>query len=154
MFCTADIDALIPGQIVDAPKSWNKYINNTYTFSLMYPPLWAKVNSLHYAGIDGYFRISELKTDKTLEDVCKSEAYHKLQPYGSNPAIVSDTASGLDVCLVLPSDDQPPDMKKQTALIIKCTKGLQIDNQLSRYIILYTNMEHLNDIKNSLIIQC
>jgi len=153
MFCTADIDAPLQGQIINAPKSWSKYINNTYNLSLMYPPLWAKMNNMHYAGIDGYFRISELKTDKTIEDVCKTEAYHKLLPYGSNPAIVSDTASGLDVCLVLPSEDQPTDMKKQTALIIKCKEGLQIDNQLSSYIILYTNMEHLNDIKNSLIIQ-
>ena len=153
MFCTADTDAPLSGQIVDVPKSWSKYINNTYKLSLMYPPLWAKLNNLHYAGIDGYFRISELKTDKTLEDVCKSEAFHKLQPYGSNPSIVSDTATGLDACLILPSEDQPTDMKKQSALIIKYTKGKQIDNQLSSYIILYTDMEHLKELKNSLIIE-
>jgi len=153
MFCNADKDALLSGQIINIPKSWSKYINNTYNLSLMYPPLWAKINNLHYAGIDGYFRISVLKTDKTLEDICKTEAYHKLQPYGSNPDIVTENAAGLDVCLVVPSADQPTDMKKQAALIIKYPKSLEIDDQAYNHLILYTDMEHLNDIKNSLIIE-
>lgn len=153
MFCTADIDALSSGQIASIPKSWTKYINNTYSLSLMYPPLWTKMNDLHYAGIDGYFHISVLKTDKTLEDIYKIEAYHKLQPYGSSPEIVFDTVSGLNVCLILPSADQPTDMKKQAALIIKCSRILEIDNQDYNYIILCADIEHLNAIKNSLVIK-
>jgi TolB protein len=153
MFCATDIDALSPGQIVSIPKSWTKYINNTYNLSLMYPPLWAKMNDLHYAGIDGYFRISKIKEDKTLKEISKTEAYHSLQPYGSRPEIVFDTLSGLDVCLVLPSADQPTDMKKQAALIIKCSSTLEIENQAFNYIILYSDIEHLNTIKNSLVIK-
>jgi TolB protein len=153
MFCTADIDALSLGQIVSIPKSWTKYINNTYNLSLMYPPLWARMNDMHYAGIDGYFRISIMKTDKTLEEIYKTEAYHRLQPYGSRPEIVFDIVSGLDVCLILPSADQPTDMKKQAALIIKSSGTLEIENQAYNYIMLCTDLEHLNAIKNSLVIK-
>ena len=153
MFCTADTDALLQGQITNVPKSWNKYINTTYNLSFMYPSLWVKTDELHYAGIDGYFRISVLKTDKTLEDICKIEAYHRLQPYGSNPSIVFDTAAGLAACIVVPSADQPTDMKRQTALIIKYPKDIEIGNQTYNHLILWTDMDHLNDIKNSLIIE-
>lgn len=153
MFYPADTDTLLPGQVINIPKSWSKYINTTYNLSFMYPTLWAKVNSLHYAGIDGYFRISILKSEMPLEDICKIEAYHNLQPYGSDPEIVYGTTAGLDSYLIIPSADQPTDMKKQTALIVKYPKGLEIDNQTYSHLILWTDMEHLNDIKNSLIIE-
>jgi TolB protein len=153
LFNIEDADSLLPGPIINISKSWSKYINSTYNLSLMYPPLWTKIDDLHYAGIDGYFRISVLKTDMTMDDICKKEAHHKLQPYGSNPDIVSDTAAGLDVCLVMPSGDQPADMKKQAALIIKYPEGLVNSSQAFNIIILYTDLQHLNDIKNSLTIE-
>lgn len=153
MFSDVDKNSLLQGQIINIPKSWSKYINNTYNLSLMYPSLWAKINNLHYAGIDGYFRISALRTDEPLENICKTEAYHKLQPYGSNPNIVSDSVAGLNVCLVVPSADQPSDMKNQAALIIKYPKSLEIDDPAYNHLILYTDMEHLHDIKNSIMIE-
>lgn len=153
MFHPIDTNALLSGQTINISKSWSKYINTLYNISFMYPTPWAKINSLHYAGIDGYFRISIMKSEMALEDICKSEAYHKLQPYGSNPKIVSDMTSGLDACLVLPSADQPTDMKRQTALIVKYPKGLEIDRQTYSHFILWTDMEHLDHIKNSLTIE-
>lgn len=153
MFCPKSIDNQLPGQFINIPKSWSKYINKLYKLSFMYPPQWAKIDNLHYAGIDGYFRISVFKTDETLTENCKIEAYHKLQPYGSNPDIITDTSSGLDFCLIVPSEDQPTDMKKQAALIIKYPNSIEIDNQFYSHLILWTDMEHLYDIKNSLIIE-
>jgi hypothetical protein len=44
-------------------------------------------------------------------------------------------------------------MKKQAAIIIKYPEGLVIDSQAFNLIILYTDMQHLNDIKNSLTIE-
>ncbi|MDF2591596.1 MAG: hypothetical protein K0S75_1062 [Clostridia bacterium] len=153
MFYSEDTGTLLPGQINNITKPLSKYTNPIYNVSLMYPTQWAKVNSLHYAGIDGYFRISVLESDMSLEEICKIEAYHKLEPYGSDPTIVSDTSAGQDVCLIVPSEDQPTDMKRQTALVIKYPNGLNIDSETYSHLILWTDMEHLQDIKNSLIIE-
>ncbi|MDF2531251.1 MAG: hypothetical protein K0Q65_832 [Clostridia bacterium] len=143
-------EALLPGQIINIPKPLNKYVNKTYKISLEYPPLWAKVNSLHYAGIDGFFRISVFKSDKTLADICKAEAYHRLNPYGSNPDIIITTAAELKAYLVIPSADQPKEMKKQAALILKYPKVVEVDNNTYSHLILWTDLAHLNDIKSSL----
>lgn len=134
-------------------KSLSKYINKAYKLSFKYPPLWGKINNLHYVGIDGFFRISIFKSDKDLEDICKAEAYHKLQPYGSNPDIAPDTAAGLDACLIIPSEDQPLDMKNQVALVLKYPKGLEVEREVYSHLILWTDIKHLHDIKNSLIIE-
>jgi TolB protein len=116
----------------------------------MYPTRWAKINDQHYEGVDGFFRISALKSDHKLEDICKEEAYHKLKPYGTNPEILPIMVAGYFACLVVPSSDQPMEMKNQTALIIQYPQELQINNQHYNHIIIWADKEHINDIENSL----
>jgi LysM repeat protein len=145
-------DALLPGQIICIPKPWNKYSNENYKISFMYPTRWAKINNLHYEGVDGFFRISALKTDLKLEDICKAEAFHKLKPYGANPDIVPTMVAGYFACLVIPSTDQPMEMKNQAALIIQYTQELEINNQYYNHLVIWADKEHITDIENSLII--
>lgn len=145
-------DALLTGQIIYIPKPWSKYSNQEYKIGFMYPSRWAKINCLHFEGVDGFFRISTLESDKSLEDICKSEAFHKLKPYGSRPNIVMTTAAGLNACEVIPSADQPTEMKRQAALIIESPKGLIIKGQTQSHLVLWADLEHLYDIKNSLVI--
>lgn len=143
-------DALLPGQIIYTPKPWNKYINKSYNITFLYPTRWAKVNALCYEGVDGFFRISVIKSDKALEDICRAEAYHKLKPYGSNPTIVNTNAANCDACLVIPSQDQPMEMKKQAALVIKYPQDMEIDNKMYSHIIIWANLEQIYDIKNNI----
>jgi TolB protein len=126
------------------------YKNLSYGIELMYPTRWAMVNNLHYEGVDGFFRISTLQSDSSLEDICKREAYHKLKPYGSNPRITHTSASSLTACMVLPSIDQPMEMKKQTALVIEYPNPIMIDNKTFSHLILWTDHEHIGDIRNSI----
>ncbi|OGO77254.1 MAG: hypothetical protein A2Y23_04605 [Clostridiales bacterium GWB2_37_7] len=144
-------DALLPGQIICIPKPWNSYRNSTYKIGFMYPTRWAKISSLHYEGVDGFFRISSMSSIQELEEACKEEAYHKLKPYGSQPEIVLTTAAGLKACLAIPSEDQPMEMKKQAAIIIQYPQEVEIDNQYHNHLIIWVDKEHMYDIKNSLI---
>jgi LysM repeat protein len=143
-------EALLPGQIIYIPKPMSRYVNKAYRISFLYPPLWAKVNSFHYAGIDGFFRVSVIKSDQSTADICKAEAYHNLNPYGANPDIIVATAADLKAYLVIPSTDQPMEMKKQTALIIKYPQVLEIGDHTYSHFILWTDLDHLNGIKDSL----
>lgn len=145
-------DALLPGQKICLPMPWNKYSSEAYKVAFMYPTRWAKIDDLHYEGVDGFFRISTLSSDLELEELCKAEAYHKLKPYGANPDFVPTMVAGYYACIVVPSSDQPMEMKKQAALIIQYPQGLQINNQQHNHLIIWADKDHINDIENSLII--
>lgn len=143
-------DALLPGQIICIPKPWNEYINNEYKISFLYPTRWAKINTLHYEGVDGFFHISTMNSGKSLEEICYTEAHHKLKPYGSRPEIILTTAAGLNAGLVLPSADQPMEMKKQGAIILQYNDELEVNNQKYNHLLIRVDKDHISDIKNSL----
>jgi len=145
-------DTLLPGQIICIPKPWSKYVNDVYKVSFLYPPRWARINALHYEGVDGFFRISSLNSDQDLEEICKAEAYHKLKPYGSRPEIVLTAIAGFKAGLVLPSMDQPMEMKKQAAVILQYPYAFKISHQLNSHLVLWIDKDHISDIRNSLII--
>jgi TolB protein len=85
-----------------------------------------------------------------LEEVCSNEAYHKLKPYGTHPTVTDTTAAGMEACLIIPSSDQPMEMRGQSALIAKYENPLELEGTAYQYLLLLSDKDHLKDIADSL----
>lgn len=66
---------------------YNLYTNPVYRVCFPHPSNWRKVTEERYEGTDGFFQISAISTEDRLEQVCHSEAFHPLRPYGTSPRI-------------------------------------------------------------------
>jgi LysM repeat protein len=143
-------DALLIGQRICIPVISSTYTSEAYKVRFTYPYRWSKIDSVRYAGIDGFFQVSAISSDATLEEVCCNEAHHKLKPYGTHPTISSTDVAGQEACFIIPSTDQPLEMRGQSALIAKYVNPVEIDGTSYQYLIVRTDKNHLQDIANSL----
>lgn len=145
-------DILLTGQNICIPRLNSRYCNEIYRISFLYPSRWARINALHYEGLDGFFRISAISSMLDIEALSHKEAFHKLKPYGSQPYLESVSVADCEACIVMPSQDQPMEMKKQAALIIKYPNNLIIDSKSYTHLILWMDALHIHEIKNSIAI--
>lgn len=145
-------EALLEGQAIYIPKQWNTYISEAFKIELRYPIRWAKVSNAFYEGLDGFFKVSAVNSNKDLEAICEAEAYHKLKPYGSQPQISRITILDQQACLIMPSSDQPKDMNGQAALLLKYPTPIHINNAEYSHLMLWTDSNHIKEIIASLVL--
>ncbi|UNK16200.1 hypothetical protein MNQ98_16880 [Paenibacillus sp. N3/727] len=119
------------------------YLNHEYKVSFFYPANWRKVTEERYEGIDGFFQISAISSERGIHEVCRSEAFHILKPYGSNPQIVPTLLQSQAACFIFPSEDQPTEMRNQAALIVKYPYPIVIQGNSYQYFILWADRNHL-----------
>lgn len=131
-------------------SSTRRYTNQEYRISFLYPSSWRPVNQDRYEGVDGFFQIAAISSDQELSEVCRSEAFHQLMPYGSKPQIRSTKVNKQDACLITPSADQPAEMNRQAALIAKYPRPIIIRGTLYQYFILWADRDHIQQIAQSL----
>ncbi|QYR23966.1 hypothetical protein KZ483_07540 [Paenibacillus sp. sptzw28] len=122
---------------------FNVYINSVYRVSFPYPAHWNRVTEERYEGMDGFFQISAISSGDPIEEICRSEAFHPLRPYGSNPRIVPASIQLQNACIIFPSDDQPAEMRNQSALIVKYPRPVSIQGTLYNYFILWSDRDHI-----------
>ncbi len=143
-------DALLIGQKICIPILWSTYTNETFKVRLMYPSTWTRVDTERYEGIDGFFQISAIYSNKSLEEVCREEAYHNLMPYGSAPVIREGTLSGQPACFIYPSSDQPAEMRNQASAITKYKVPITVQGQEYNYFIIWASKEHIKEITDTI----
>jgi len=135
------------------PSESAAYISEDYKISFKYPSSW-KLNPNYierYEGKDGFFQVGAINGENmSIDEVAKNDAFHKLNPYGSDPKIINRTIDGQEARLILPSADQPEEMKNQAGLIIKYPKAIKIDGSQYRYFILWADKTHIDQISNTL----
>ena len=124
----------------------NIYSNLVYQVSFPYPGGWHRVNEERYEGPGGFFQISAISAGNQIEEVCRSEAFHPLMPYGSSPQIVMISIQNQEACFIFPSADQPPEMNKQAALIVRYPRPVQIGETFYNYFILWADVNHIRQI--------
>lgn len=122
-----------------------------YKVQFQYPAHWERVTADRYEGPDGFFQISAISSDETINEVCHDEAFHQLLPYGSEPRIYNTPIQQQEACFIFPSEDQPPEMKGQSALIVRYPNPIQIEGTTYNYFILWADQNHMNEISSSLI---
>jgi len=120
------------------PSESATYISEDYKISLKYPSYWeSNPNYIErYEGKDGFFQVGAINGESlSIDEVTKNEAFHKLNPYGSDPKIVKRLVDGQEARLILPSADQPEEMKNQAGLIVKYPEAVKINDSLYHYLV-------------------
>lgn len=138
-----------PSPVVDVLVK--TYTSTVYKVRFRYPAHWQKITDERYEGADGFFQISAIAANQTIDEVCRSEAFHHLMPYGSMPRIVQTQIQSQQACYILPSADQPVEMKGQAALIVRYSKPIEIQGTTYNYFILWAEQGHINDLASTLI---
>ncbi|MGM0883758.1 MAG: hypothetical protein ACQEXQ_22335 [Bacillota bacterium] len=124
----------------------NIYTSFVYRVSFPYPANWSRISEERYEGPNGFFQVSAISTGDRIADVCSSEAFHPLMPYGSSPRIVMITIQNREACFIFPSADQPAEMNKQAALIVRYPRPVQIGETFYNYFILWADVNHIHQI--------
>ncbi len=136
--------------LINAYEASNTYISPLFRIKFDYPQRWIKTREERYEGVNGFFEISTLFSDKSIMEVCMLEAYHKLMPYGSSPTIKENAINDCISCLILPSSDQISEMKSQSALIVKYRNIVNIRESKYNYLLLWADKNHIEEIAATL----
>ncbi|WP_433940199.1 hypothetical protein [Paenibacillus lautus] len=126
------------------PKSM--FTSLVYRVSFPYPANWRPVSEERYEGFDGFFQVSAISSGDRIADVCSSQAFHPLMPYGSSPRIVPAMIQNQEACFIYPSADQPTEMNNQAALIVRYPSPVQIGEMFYPYFILWADVNHIRQI--------
>ncbi len=137
-----------PTPIVALKKT---YTSQVYKVQFRYPFDWERVTDEIYEGPDGFFQISAIFSEETMNEICRNEALHQLNPYGSQPSIIETQIQQQEACFIYPSEDQPPEMEGQSALIVRYPTPIQIGGNSYNYFILWVDQDHLNEISSTLV---
>ncbi|GGG14875.1 hypothetical protein GCM10010912_69120 [Paenibacillus albidus] len=124
----------------------NIFTSFVYRVSFPYPANWRRVSEERYEGFGGFFQVSAISASGRIAEVCSSEAFHPLMPYGSSPRIISMTIQNREACFIFPSADQPAEMNKQAALIVRYPRPVQIGEAFYNYFILFADVNHIRQI--------
>lgn len=146
-----EIDALqwSPTEIADFVTA--QFTNEAYGVTFQYPLSWRKVNEERYEGDSGFFQVSAISASDDLEEICRREANQALQPYGSKPVILPSKHSSMKSCIILPSNDQPTDMKHQAAFIVKYPTPIKIKDTTYHYFVLWADKDHIKEISSTVM---
>jgi TolB protein len=124
----------------------NIYTSSVYRVTFPYPASWRRVSEERYEGPGGFFQVSAVSAGERIEEVCREEAFHPLMPYGSSPRIVMTRIRNQEACFIFPSADQPAEMNKQAALIVRYPRPIEIGGTFYNYFILWADVNHIRQI--------
>jgi hypothetical protein len=139
-------------KVKDQKTIWENYQNPYFRILLQYPANWKHLDGEpqsgdKYGGADGFFGINAM-SGASIDHATDAEAYHHLQPYGSNPEIKSVKVQGQEARLILPSADA--NMQNQSALIVRYPQPTLINGQIYEFFVLYADIDHVQAIGVSL----
>lgn len=133
---------------------WKTYSNRVYRVVLRHPPEWQgpmEGTAVRHEGTSGFFDLGAASGGgATLNEVCRSDAGHKLNPFGTRPRIESLRVQGQEACLILPSSDQPRDMKGHSQLLVRYPEPVQVGGSRYELLALYADRDHVRAIARTL----
>ncbi|MFD2169806.1 peptidase M56 [Tumebacillus lipolyticus] len=133
-----------------ARRKWKRYVSSQYGVAFEHPPNWIEIEKDRYQGRDGFFELSAAAGAGGLEDVCRQEAYHRFQPYGTDPTIKFLKYDARDACYIFPSEDQPKEMKAQAAFYVEYPVPLHLHGETYRYLVFWSDEGHIRNIVRKL----
>ncbi|MGE5581740.1 MAG: LysM peptidoglycan-binding domain-containing protein [Bacillota bacterium] len=125
------------------------FVSQLYKVVFLYPAGWLRVADERYEGPDGFFQVSAVK-GRSLEEVCREEAFHILKPYGAKPGIRRLTIQQQQSCIIHPSADQQAEMKGQAVLIARYPQPVIISGCSYQFLVLWADKNHLQDLSSTL----
>lgn len=143
----------LPSPALASSGTMETYHNPLFGVALRYPGDWQPLEGYErrFGGVDGFFQLDAMAAaGRSIDQVARAEAEHMLQPYGSSPAIEALQVEGQEARLIMPSADQPREMKGQAALLIAAPRTIEIAGDRYDYIILWCDRPHMRAIMDSI----
>ena len=150
---------LISISIIGCSQKMIRYDNFTFMVTFECSDNWEAVEDdylingkpTRFEGKSGFLQIAAINgKDIPIDEVVSDEAKYKLNTYGSNPEIEKTNINNRESVFILPSSDQPEEMKNQACLIMKYPQIVVIDNEEYNYFILWADKKHIRKIAKSL----
>jgi hypothetical protein len=85
----------------------------------------------------------------SLDALVQNEINHPLHPYGTYPSVENLTVDGQSARLILPSADQPAEMRKQAALLAQYPQPVSINGTAYNFFVLYASEPHIRRMASS-----
>lgn len=138
-----------PKPVLDLAQQ--EFTSEVFGVNFQYPATWHRVNDVRYEGDDGFFQISALFGSDNIDEVCHAEAFQQSMPYGSAPRMIQSQNPYVQTCTILPSSDQPANMKSQAAYLAVYPSPMTINGMNYNYFILWADKEHIEEIAATLL---
>jgi hypothetical protein len=142
-----------PAPSASPTTAWKTYASPRLGVTLRYPAHWQTLPGYEarYGAADGFVQLSALSSGgRTLAELCQADVQHQLQPYGSQPQVLSWPVQDRPGCLILPSADQLKEMQRQAGLIAPYPRPLRIGSASYDHLVLWADAEHIQAIAQSL----
>ena len=129
-----------------------EYRNETFNVRFKYPASWQPNSEAPYAGSVpvryegevGFFHVDATGSGGAdISAVAQSIASHTLLPYGTSPIISAHSVGDADARLILPSSDQPAEMKDEAALIVRYPAAVNISGTQFDFFVLYAHKDYM-----------
>jgi hypothetical protein len=133
------------------PTQWSHYRNESYRVEFDYPANWRPETGdpARYSGPDGFF-VVDAAGGSSLDALVQNEINHPLRPYGTYPSVENLTVDGQSARLILPSADQPAEMRKQAALLVQYPQAVSINGTSYSFFVLYASEPHIRRMASTL----
>lgn len=129
------------------------YASPLYHLEFRHPPEWTRLQGYdeRCGGDGGFVQVLGLGGPGwTVDDAAEHIASHVLRPYGSAPTIESIMVDGVDARLILPSADQAPEMRRESALVIGMPTPVEIGGHSYHFVQVVADAEHVRAVASSL----
>lgn len=128
---------------------WRDYHNHTLGLTLKFPSGWRRAPDYNYryVGKDGFFQLDAIAGESVkLDRVVSNEIHRKVLNYGALPKIKTMKVDGREARLIVPSGDQPKDMRGQAVVIVRMAEPTRLGCQRYNFLILWADKDHIRDI--------
>jgi hypothetical protein len=98
-----------------------------------------------YTGANGFVQVAAIDAP-SLDEAVAAEAEHHLRPYGSQPIVEHIRVGGQEARLIIPSEDQPADLSRQAAVIVRYPAPIEVGGQPCNLLIVWVDPEHIRAI--------
>jgi hypothetical protein len=126
------------------------YTGEAYPLTLEHPAAWQQVAGdpvPSFEGADGFLTIDGIAAADSVDEVCRAQAGHELQPFGTSPTIDALTVAGQEGCLILPSADQPADMRGAARVVVRLP--FELFSVGYNFLVLDADAAHIGSIASS-----
>jgi hypothetical protein len=151
-----DTGQVLQSSPTDPLYAWKQYKNPYFKVSLLYPPDWEHQDGEpaygdRFGNQQGFFTITAMGgPGLTLDQAARSEAQHKLQPYGPNPLIETLEIHGQEARLIIPGVDESDNMRWQAGLIVRYPTPLWLNGNEYPYLVLYSDPAHIHQLAQTI----
>lgn len=140
----------------DGPvEQWTDFTSSRFRVSFKHPASWrataGQTEDDSLEGATGFVFLSGIDgRPPSVVEAVLSETTGQRMPYGTKPVVVSTRVDGQEGRLVMPSSDQPAEMRGRAMLMLKYPKPVPFSTESYHYLAVYADKDHIQRIMRTL----